>query len=86
MKTDQTGGWAWHTAVAEERSRPGQYLFFTCAVVSPCIKNGRANQEEPGHAYFFNMLGPIITPAFPPFQLIGCTTREMARIYNYRCN
>jgi anthranilate phosphoribosyltransferase len=29
------------------------------------------------------MLGPMVNPAFPPFQLVGVYNLEMARIYNY---
>jgi anthranilate phosphoribosyltransferase len=32
---------------------------------------------------FFNMLGPMVNPANPKFQLIGVYSPEMARIYNY---
>ncbi len=32
---------------------------------------------------FFNMLGPLVNPADPAFQLIGVYNLEMARIYNY---
>ena len=32
---------------------------------------------------FFNMLGPMVNPAKPTFQLVGVYNLEMARIYNY---
>jgi anthranilate phosphoribosyltransferase len=32
---------------------------------------------------FFNMLGPMVNPANPAFQLVGVFNLEMARIYNY---
>jgi anthranilate phosphoribosyltransferase len=32
---------------------------------------------------FFNMLGPMVNPAFPKHQLVGVYNLEMARIYNY---
>lgn len=32
---------------------------------------------------FFNMLGPLVNPAIPAYQLIGVYNLEMARIYNY---
>lgn len=32
---------------------------------------------------FFNMLGPMVNPADPAFQLVGVFSLEMARIYNY---
>jgi anthranilate phosphoribosyltransferase len=32
---------------------------------------------------FFNMLGPMVNPATPKFQLVGVYNLEMARVYNY---
>ncbi|HEX7846400.1 MAG TPA: anthranilate phosphoribosyltransferase, partial [Chitinophagaceae bacterium] len=32
---------------------------------------------------FFNMLGPMVNPANPAYQLVGVFSLEMARIYNY---
>src|SRR5829696_7521047 len=32
---------------------------------------------------FFNMLGPMVNPARPRYQLVGFYSLEMARIYNY---
>lgn len=32
---------------------------------------------------FFNMLGPMVNPAHPKYQLVGVFSLEMARIYNY---
>jgi anthranilate phosphoribosyltransferase len=29
------------------------------------------------------MLGPMVNPAFPPYQVVGVYNLEMARIYNY---
>lgn len=32
---------------------------------------------------FFNMLGPMVNPSSPAYQLVGVFNLEMARIYNY---
>jgi anthranilate phosphoribosyltransferase len=32
---------------------------------------------------FFNMLGPMVNPSFPKYQLIGVYSLELARLYNY---
>ena len=45
-------------------------------VVGPVRKNL-------GFRTFFNMLGPMVNPAFPKYQLVGVFNLEMARIYNY---
>jgi anthranilate phosphoribosyltransferase len=36
-----------------------------------------------GMRTFFNMLGPMVNPASPKFQLVGVYSLEMARVYNY---
>ena len=33
--------------------------------------------------WMFNMLGPMVNPAQPAYQLVGVYNLEMARIYNY---
>ena len=32
---------------------------------------------------FFNMLGPIVNPAFPKYQLVGVFSLDLARLYSY---
>ncbi len=32
---------------------------------------------------FFNMLGPMVNPAFPKNQLVGVFSLDVARLYNY---
>ena len=49
----------------------------------PALKTVGAIRRALGIRTFFNMLGPLVNPAFPPFQLIGVYSLEMARIYNY---
>lgn len=49
----------------------------------PALKAVGAIRRALGIRTFFNMLGPLVNPAFPPFQLIGVYSLEMARIYNY---
>jgi len=45
-------------------------------IVAPIRKNLRVRT-------FFNMLGPMVNPANPTYQLVGVYNLEMARIYNY---
>jgi anthranilate phosphoribosyltransferase len=49
----------------------------------PALKAVGAIRRSLGVRTFFNMLGPLVNPCFPPFQLIGVYSLEMARIYNY---
>lgn len=36
-----------------------------------------------GMRTFYNMLGPMVNPAKPAYQLVGVYSLEMARVYNY---
>ena len=49
----------------------------------PALKTVGAIRKNLGIRTFFNMLGPLVNPAFPKFQLIGVYNLEMARIYTY---
>ena len=49
----------------------------------PALKFVGAIRRNLGVRTFFNMLGPLVNPSFPRYQLIGVYSLEMARIYNY---
>jgi anthranilate phosphoribosyltransferase len=49
----------------------------------PALKAVGPVRKNLGVRTFFNMLGPMVNPAFPNFQLVGVYNLEMARIYNY---
>jgi anthranilate phosphoribosyltransferase len=49
----------------------------------PALKTVGPIRKNLGVRTFFNMLGPMVNPAFPSFQLVGVYSLEMARIYNY---
>jgi anthranilate phosphoribosyltransferase len=49
----------------------------------PALKTVGPVRKSLGVRTFFNMLGPMINPANPDFQLVGVYNLEMARIYNY---
>jgi anthranilate phosphoribosyltransferase len=49
----------------------------------PALKTVAGIRKELGFRTFFNVLGPLVNPAKPVFQLIGVYSPEMARIYNY---
>jgi anthranilate phosphoribosyltransferase len=40
-------------------------------------------RKELGVRTFFNMLGPLVNPARPKYQVVGVYSLEMARMYNY---
>lgn len=49
----------------------------------PAMKNVAPIRKELGTKTFFNMLGPMVNPAFPKNQLVGVFDLELARIYGY---
>jgi anthranilate phosphoribosyltransferase len=57
--------------------------FLHAPVFHPALKAVGPIRKNLGLRTFFNMLGPMVNPAFPKFQLVGVYNLEMARIYNY---
>ncbi len=57
--------------------------FLHAPLFHPALKAVGAIRKNLGIRTFFNMLGPMVNPAFPQFQLVGVYNLEMARIYNY---
>jgi len=49
----------------------------------PAMKNVGPIRRELGVKTFFNMLGPMVNPAFPDNQLVGVFNLELARMYGY---
>jgi anthranilate phosphoribosyltransferase len=49
----------------------------------PAMKNVAPIRRELGVKTFFNMLGPMVNPAFPKNQIVGVFNLELARIYGY---
>ena len=49
----------------------------------PAMKNVAPIRRELGVKTFFNMLGPLVNPAFPKYQLTGVFNLELARLYGY---
>jgi anthranilate phosphoribosyltransferase len=57
--------------------------FMHAPLFHPAMKNVAPIRKELGVKTFFNMLGPMVNPAFPPNQLVGVFSLELARLYNY---
>ncbi len=49
----------------------------------PAMKNVAPIRKDLGVKTFFNMLGPMVNPAFPPNQMVGVFNLELARLYSY---
>ena len=69
-------------ALAREVKEAG-ICFLHAPLFHPALKTVGPLRRNMGVRTFFNMLGPIVNPVQPKFQLIGVYNLEMARIYNY---
>ena len=57
--------------------------FMHAPLFHPAMKNVGPIRKELGVKTFFNMLGPMVNPAFPKRQLVGVFSLELARQYGY---
>ncbi|MDE1192468.1 MAG: anthranilate phosphoribosyltransferase [Arachidicoccus sp.] len=57
--------------------------FLHAPAFHPALKTVAPIRKNLGLRTFFNMLGPLVNPAKPAFQLLGVYNLEMARLYNY---
>jgi anthranilate phosphoribosyltransferase len=57
--------------------------FMHAPLFHPAMKNVAPIRKELGVKTFFNMLGPMVNPAFPTRQLVGVFSLELARQYAY---
>lgn len=58
-------------------------FFMHAPLFHPAMKHVAPIRKELGVKTFFNMLGPMVNPAFPPRQLVGVFSLELARLYGY---
>ena len=57
--------------------------FLHAPLFHPALKAVKTIRKNLAVRTFFNMLGPLVNPAQPAYQLVGVYNLEMARIYNY---
>lgn len=57
--------------------------FMHAPLFHPAMKNVAPIRKDLGVKTFFNMLGPMVNPAFPSRQLVGVFNLELARQYGY---
>lgn len=57
--------------------------FMHAPLFHPAMKNVAPIRKDLGVKTFFNMLGPMVNPAFPKRQLVGVFSLELARQYGY---
>ncbi|MBC6994485.1 anthranilate phosphoribosyltransferase [Neolewinella lacunae] len=57
--------------------------FFHAPLFHPAMKNVVPIRKSLGVRTFFNLLGPLLNPARPKYQVFGTYDRQVARIYDY---
>ncbi len=57
--------------------------FLHAPLFHPAMKNVGPVRKDLGIKTFFNMLGPLVNPAFPSIQFSGVFSLELARLYGY---
>lgn len=57
--------------------------FLHAPLFHPAMKHVGPIRKELGMKTFFNILGPIVNPSFPEYQISGVFNLETARLYKY---
>lgn len=57
--------------------------FLHAPLFHPAMKTVAPIRRELGVKTFFNMLGPLVNPARPKYQMVGVFSLELARLYAY---
>src|SRR6187455_2552919 len=71
------------TGILKKELDTANICFLHAPLFHPALKVVGPIRKNLGVRTFFNMLGPMVNPAFPKYQLVGVYNLEMARIYNY---
>lgn len=57
--------------------------FLHAPLFHPALKSVGPIRRQLGVKTFFNMLGPMVNPAFPNHQMVGVFSLKLARLYQY---
>lgn len=70
-------------AVLQKQLDQARICFLHAPLFHPAMKSVAPVRKELGVRTFFNLLGPIVNPSLPTYQLLGVYNLEMARLYHY---
>lgn len=59
------------------------FAYLHAPLFNPAMKNVAPVRKNLGVRTFFNVLGPLISPARPNYQCLGVYNLKMMRLYNY---
>jgi anthranilate phosphoribosyltransferase len=71
------------TSLLKKEVAEANICFLHAPMFHPALKTVGPIRKNLAMRTFFNMLGPMVNPSHPRFQLVGVFSLEMARIYNY---
>jgi len=71
------------TSQLEKSIESSGICYLHAPLFHPAMKNVAPIRQELGIKTFFNMLGPMVNPAFVKKQLVGVFSLELARLYAY---
>ncbi len=71
------------TGTLQKEVEDAGICFLHAPLFHPALKAVAGIRKNLGVRTFFNMLGPMVNPAKPQYQLVGVYSLEMGRIYNY---
>ena len=71
------------TGALKNELEEANICFLHAPLFHPALKAVASIRKNLGVRTFFNMLGPMVNPASPKYQLVGVYNLEMARLYNY---
>jgi anthranilate phosphoribosyltransferase len=69
--------------VLERQLDRAGFCFLHAPLFHPALKQVAQIRRNLGIRTIFNLLGPLVNPAKPAYQLIGVYNLELARIYSY---
>jgi anthranilate phosphoribosyltransferase len=69
--------------VLRQKIEEAGICFLHAPLFHPAMKFVGPVRKELGVKTFFNMLGPMVNPAFPKKQMVGVFSLELARLYAY---
>jgi anthranilate phosphoribosyltransferase len=71
------------TSILKKQMEQSKVCILHAPLFHPAMKHVAPIRRELGVKTFFNMLGPMINPAFVKKQMVGVFSLELARLYGY---
>ncbi len=71
------------SSILEQQLESCNLTFIHAPLFHPALKEVGGIRKKLGIKTFFNMLGPLVNPAQPKFQMVGVYNLQVARQYQY---